>query len=216
MITGVAAHWRDPVEMKVEVIEKDGYRRYDKWYGRSFNDNNVRQGFETFLAGAKAGTIDRSTMVARRVADELKNVQEVLESEESRMYSASILVVYEGDPDVFERSLDEEKKISDREGQEESDEDDDDFEIEFTEEPMELQLPDGKSQQVININIDPQYAPISEMPDLGDDDEDDTPKVHDLRVIDFAHGKWTPGEGPDENMLMGIKSLVKMFEELAC
>ncbi|KAJ5246286.1 hypothetical protein N7468_001269 [Penicillium chermesinum] len=209
---------------KGEVIEKNGYRRYDKWYGRSFNAQNVKQGFETFLAGAKAGPVDRSKMVAQRVANELKNLQEVLKSEESRMYSASVLVVYEGDPDAFEHALEEEKRISQEEDQEDAEDDGDDdddededenIEFEFSEEAMEVQLGDGKTQQVININIDSQNPAISQLPDLGDDEDEETPKVHDLRVIDFAHGAWTPGQGPDENMLQGIRNLIQMFEELA-
>ncbi|KAJ5086522.1 hypothetical protein NUU61_007829 [Penicillium alfredii] len=199
---------------KGEVIEKDGYRRYDKWYGRSFNDQNVRQGFETFLAGAKAGREDRSTLVARRLAEELKNVQHVLESEESRMYSSSVLVVYEGDPEAMEHALEEEKKIPEP-GSKDTEEDDEEEDFEIPEEALELvdvQLGNGRAQQAINISIDPQTAPI---PDLGDEDEEETPKVHDLRLIDFAHANWTPGQGPDENILKGIRSLVKMFEELA-
>ncbi|KAJ5312410.1 hypothetical protein PENANT_c027G10244 [Penicillium antarcticum] len=203
---------------KGEVIEKDGYRRYDKWYGRSFNANNVKQGFETFLAGAKAGKVDRSQMVAQRLTEELKNVQQVLASEESRMYSASVLVIYEGDPEAMEVAIEEEKKISERRSQEEEDEDEeDDQEFDIPEEAMQLvdiQLGDGTPQQAINISIDPQTMPMP-MPTLDDEDEEDTPKVHDLRVIDFAHANWTPGQGPDENMLMGIRSLITIFEGMA-
>ncbi|KAJ5980564.1 hypothetical protein N7481_007862 [Penicillium waksmanii] len=201
---------------KGEVIEKDGYRRYDKWYGRSFNEENVKQGFETFLAGAKVGKVDRSKLVAERLAKELKNIQEVLEAEESRMYSASVLVVYEGDPEAMEDALEEEKKIPDPNDQEEEDDDDDDDEeigFEISEQALELVDANGTPQTAINISIDPQTM---EMPTIVDeDDEEDPPKVHDLRVIDFAHARWAPGEGPDENMLMGIRSLVKVFEELA-
>lgn len=204
---------------KGEVIEKDGYRRYDKWYGRSFNDDNVKQGFETFLAGAKAGNVDRSRLVARRLAEELRNVQRVLESEESRMYSSSVLVVYEGDPEAMELALEEEQKNSERRNEEEKEEEEEDEQADFEipQEALELvdvQLGDGMPQKAINISVDPQTA---QMPmDLGDDDdEENIPKVHDLRIIDFAHAKWTPGEGPDENVLKGIRSLVKVFEELA-
>ncbi|KAJ5279352.1 hypothetical protein N7478_004724 [Penicillium angulare] len=208
---------------KGEVIEKNGYMRYDKWYGRSFNERNVKQGFETFLAGAKAGSIDRSKMIAKRVVDELKNVQQVLELEESRMYSSSVLVVYEADPEAMEVALVEEKRLSEQEpgdGDEEEDEDDEEVDFEFTEEVLDLAgvqlpggIPGGLPQQAINITIDPQTA---QMPELGDEeDEEETPKVHDLRIIDFAHANWTPGEGPDENMLMGIRSLIKVFQELA-
>lgn len=202
---------------KGEVIEKDGFRRYDKWYGRSFNEGNVKQGFETFLAGAKAGKVDRSKLIAGRLAKELKNIQEVLEAEESRMYSASVLVVYEGDPEAMEHALEEEKKIPDpRNEEDEEDEGDEDIGFEISEEALELvdvNLGNGMPQKAINISIDPQTAQMPTIVD--DDDEEDPPKVHDLRVIDFAHAKWAPGEGPDENMLMGIRSLVQVFKELA-
>ncbi|KAJ5817815.1 hypothetical protein N7447_007823 [Penicillium robsamsonii] len=199
---------------KGEVIEKDGYRRFDKWYGRSFNEHNVKQGFETFLAGAKAGRIDRSKMVAQRVAEELKNLQRVLESEESRMYSASVLVVYEGDIEAMEHAIEEEQKAPAPHSREEEEEEDEDEEFEIPEEALEMvnvQLADGMPQQAINININPETM---QMPEEDDDEEDETPKVHALRVIDFAHASWTPGQGPDENLLRGVRSLVKVFGEL--
>ncbi|KAI3120329.1 hypothetical protein CBS147326_9524 [Penicillium roqueforti] len=198
-----------------EVIEKDGYRRYDKWYGRSFSKDDVKQGFETFLAGAKAGKIDRSKMVAQRLTEELKNLQRVLESKESRMYSASVLVVYEGDIEAMEQAIEEEQKAPATRSREEEDDDEDDEEFELPEEAFQMvnvQLGDGMPQQAINISIDPETM---QMPDVDDDEEDETPKVHALRLIDFAHASWTPGQGPDENLLMGVRSLVKMFEELA-
>ena len=204
---------------KGEIIEKDGYKRYDKWYGRSFSQENVKEGFESFLAGAKAGSIDRSKFLARRLADELRRVQQVIESEESRMYSSSVLIVYEGDPTAMNSALEEEKKAQER-GPEESESEDEEFELELQEDGsyqvVDLPTgPGGTSQQVnaINISIDPETAHLG---DLGEDeDEEDPPKVHDLRLIDFAHASWTPGQGPDENVLKGIRSLVKLFDELA-
>ncbi|KAH8425415.1 inositol polyphosphate multikinase [Aspergillus melleus] len=204
---------------KGEIIEKDGYKRYDKWYGRSFSQENVKEGFESFLAGAKAGTIDRSKFLAKRLADELRRVQQVIEAEESRMYSSSVLIVYEGDPTAMENALEEEKKAQER-GPEESESEDEEFELELQEDGsyqvVDLPTgPGGAPQQVnaINISIDPETAQLG---DLGEDeDEEDPPKVHDLRLIDFAHASWTPGQGPDENVLKGIRSLVKLFDELA-
>ncbi|KAJ5356320.1 Inositol polyphosphate kinase [Penicillium concentricum] len=198
---------------KGEVIEKDGYRRFDKWYGRSFNEDTVKQGFETFLAGAKAGKIDRSKMVAQRLAEELKNLQRVLESEESRMYSASVLVVYEGDIEAMEHAIEEEQKAPAPRSWDEEEEEDEEFELpQEALEMVNVQLGDGMPQQAININIDPATM---QMPEEDDDEEEEIPKVHALRVIDFAHATWTPGQGPDENLLRGVRSLVKVFEELA-
>ncbi|KAL5362404.1 SAICAR synthase-like protein [Aspergillus floccosus] len=200
-----------------EVVEKDGYLRYDKWYGRSFHAENVRDGFETFLAGAKAGPADRSKMVARRFADALRKVQQVLESEESRMYSSSVLIVYEGDPEAMELALEEEKKVKENPPEEDDDEEEDfDLQLQPDGSFQVVDLPAGQggaSQQAINISIDPETAP--QLADLEDEEEEDTPKVHDLRLIDFAHASWTPGQGPDENTLTGIRSLVKLFDELA-
>ncbi|PYH91785.1 SAICAR synthase-like protein [Aspergillus ellipticus CBS 707.79] len=200
-----------------EVIEKDGYKRYDKWYGRSLNEKNVTEGFRIFLAGAKAGAVDRSRLVAQRLAEELKKVQAVLESEESRMYSSSVLIVYEGDPDAMEHALEEEKRP--RPEPEDEDEDDEDDGLEFQLQPdgsfqvVDIPLGQGTaSHQAININIDPETAGLE---DFEDDDEEDPPKVHDLRLIDFAHASWTPGQGRDENVLKGIRSLIWILDELA-
>ncbi|KAF9886373.1 hypothetical protein FE257_011518 [Aspergillus nanangensis] len=204
-----------------EVIEKDGYKRYDKWYGRSFHAENVKEGFEVFLAGAKAGSIDRSKIVAQRLADELNTVQHVLQSEESRMYSASVLIVYEGDPEAMERALQEEKnpKKAALEADEDEDEDEDfDLQLQSDGTFQVVDFPvdqNGAPQQAINITIDPETAQAQLEQLEEEEDEEDPPKVLDLRLIDFAHANWTPGEGPDENSLAGVRNLVKMFSELA-
>ena len=41
------------------------------------------------------------------------------------------------------------------------------------------------------------------------------PKIHSLKLIDFAHAEWTPGRGPDENCLVGVRSLIRIFEQLS-
>ncbi|KAA8652491.1 hypothetical protein EYZ11_005220 [Aspergillus tanneri] len=202
---------------KGEVIEKDGYRRYDKWYGRSFSEKNVKEGFEAFLAGAKAGSIDRSKFLSRRLADELRRVQLVLETEESRMYSSSVLIVYEGDPEALENALEEEKKAKER-APEESESEDEGFDLQLQDDGSYrvVELPagqDGALQQAINLNFDPETAQLEDLDE--EEDEEAPPKVHDLRLIDFAHANWTPGQGPDENVLMGIRNLIKMFDDLA-
>ncbi|EAW13016.1 inositol polyphosphate multikinase [Aspergillus clavatus NRRL 1] len=204
---------------KGEVIEKNGYRRYDKWYGRSFNEDSVKEGFETFLAGAKAGAVDRSKMIAKRLADELTRVQLILESEESRMYSASVLIVYEGDPEAIELALEEEKKPKEVSPEESEEEEEEDFELSIQQdgsfEIVDVQIgQDGLPRQAININVDAETALVEEI-DLEEEEEEDPPKVHDLRLIDFAHASWTPGQGPDENVLKGIRSLIRILEQLA-
>ncbi|KAK3318168.1 inositol polyphosphate kinase-domain-containing protein [Apodospora peruviana] len=41
------------------------------------------------------------------------------------------------------------------------------------------------------------------------------PRVYSVKLIDFAHAQWVPGQGPDENVLFGVRSLIKIFEELS-
>ncbi|KAL4904933.1 hypothetical protein BDW74DRAFT_23784 [Aspergillus multicolor] len=198
---------------KGEVTEMDGYKRYDKWYGRSFTAENVKSGLETYLAGAKAAGTDRSKVIATRLAEGLRRVQQVLESEESRMYSSSVLIIYEGDPEAMELALEEEIRTKEAPPQEsdQEDEDEDDFE------GLQLQdianLPAGENG-TINITIDPQTAQMGDIEEE-EEEEEEGPKVHDLRLIDFAHASWTPGQGPDENVLTGVRNLARIFEELA-
>ncbi|KAL4802331.1 inositol polyphosphate kinase-domain-containing protein [Aspergillus unguis] len=199
---------------KGEVTERDGYKRYDKWYGRSLTTENIKNGLGTYLAGAKTGNTDHSKLVASRLAEDLKRVQRVLESEESRMYSSSVLIIYEGDPDAMELALEEEKKP--KPPPQDSDEDEEDdlegFEIQEGGAFDISQLPAGQAES-INISIDPETVQLGDLVD--EDEEEDGPKVHDLRLIDFAHANWTPGQGPDENVLTGVRNLIGIFEELS-
>lgn len=192
---------KNPASSKMKVIETDGYEHYGKWYGRSFKEHNVIEGFETFLAGAKVGKTDRSKMVASRMAIELRSIQAMLEAEESRMYSASVLFVYEADPEAFEHALAEEAKEMERKDSPSGSDDED--------------IMQTKSDGALDFGEAPELQLGAEAADLEDEDEEEPPKVHDIRLIDFAHASWTPGQGPDENALKGIRNMARIIEELA-
>ncbi|EFE39270.1 arginine metabolism regulation protein iii [Trichophyton verrucosum HKI 0517] len=174
----------ETIKSKAKVVESEGYLRFDKWYGRGFDEHNVHQGFKTFLASAKAGTVDRSAFIAERIATELRAMQSVLESEESRMYSASVLIVYEGDPETFEKALEVEREQANK--------------------------PEDLSTRTTGHGGD-----TDEEAEEEDEDEEELPKVHDIRLIDFAHARWTPGQGPDENLLRGLRNVAKIMEDLS-
>lgn len=172
------AETNEQPEKNVEL--KDGYRSYDKNYGRAFNKDNVIDAFTTYLGGAEKDSTTgkyafkkpRGELIARRILRELQSLQYVLENEESRMYSASVLFVYEGDDEALETGL----KLEQETPATEDDEDE---------------------------------------PALDEDGEEIVPqKVLEARIIDFAHASWTPGQGPDENALRGIRSLVAILNEL--
>ena len=105
---------------------------YNKLYGRQFNADNVIQGFREFLLPDSAGvTLDHAIPIADSFVKEIEEIQGLLEKEESRIYSASILLVYEGDPGAFERKLEKMERLAktepggDNEEHDHADEDDD-------------------------------------------------------------------------------------------
>ncbi len=151
----------------------DGYRVFNKEYGRGLTSENIRTGFETYFQIKKVeGPSKRIKEIIRLFIRDLEGLQQVLESEESRMYSSSLLFVYEGD----EMALQEVHKI--------------------TPSPF--------------LTVAPQEGSSSE-------DGDEFPNVapiQAMKLIDFAHAEWTPGQGPDHNVLHGIKSVIRILKEI--
>ena len=102
------------------------------------------------------------------------------------MYSASLLFVYEGDGKALEADFAREKEL--------------------------LELPahvDGLAEEQ---TVDIADAELEES-DL-EDEAPRLPKIEAVKVIDFAHAAWTPGQGRDENMLHGIRNVVRILEEI--
>ncbi|CAK4033765.1 Inositol polyphosphate multikinase [Lecanosticta acicola] len=76
---------------------------YDKFYGRKFNRDNVKDGFATFFSSlGAAATLDEARQLLETILAEITKARHSLERSESRMYSASILIVYEGDSDALD------------------------------------------------------------------------------------------------------------------
>ncbi|TGZ83437.1 SAICAR synthase-like protein [Ascodesmis nigricans] len=150
--------------------EKDGYQVYDKFYGRTFTAENVIETLKEYLS-APIEDAERKVL-AERFTKKAEEIKKVLEGQESRMYSASMLFVYEGDSDALKAALEEEK----------------------TRKPKtEEELDEEESG----------------------DEEEDIKKAEELKLIDFAHADWTPGLGADENVLQGVRSMERLWKELA-
>ncbi|XP_014562481.1 hypothetical protein COCVIDRAFT_11005 [Bipolaris victoriae FI3] len=155
----------DDLKEYVEVDKESGYWVYNKMYGRKFNAENVDEGFVSFIyPGAKSeAELDRAREVLAYFLGEVKDIQEVFESKESRMYSASILLVYEGDVEEY-----------------------------------------GNTKQKLR----------SAHPEDEEEEDENLPKLAEVKMIDFAHASWTPGQGPDENALQGMRSTAKILKSL--
>lgn len=176
----------------------DGYRVYDKAYGRSLTVETVRQGFEDFfLVKSAAVTKTLGCEVIQRFLKDLRGLREVIESEESRMYSASLLFIYEGDGNALQYAFDAEKSS-----------------ISCAREPV------GDKETAEEPVVDGTASRTSSSGEEDDEAEDDEeekphlPKIQAIKLIDFAHAEWTPGKGPDENLLHGVRNVIKILEDL--
>lgn len=87
----------------MKVWNGKDYDVYDKFYGRKFNADNVKDGFATFFSSlAAASRPDDARELLETILAEITKARHSLERSESRMYSASVLIVYEGDADALD------------------------------------------------------------------------------------------------------------------
>ncbi|KIW39245.1 uncharacterized protein PV06_09035 [Exophiala oligosperma] len=201
----------DPAHVEV----KNGYKCYTKFYGQSFDQHTVVDAFTTYLGGVhhdprpgrKTFRRRRGPEIARRLIRELESIQYMLENEESRMYSASVLMVYEGDEDAMEVAIQEEQKAEQEMPIEREDGDGNDLELDMDS--------SGNNTKAVEVVVGGGDDDDNDMIDDDDDDDDEVPpKVHEVRLIDFAHASWTPGQGPDDNALMGVKNILRILRDL--
>ena len=179
-----------------DSLTPDGYKIYNKGYGRAFTPETIRKGFEDYFLlepGAKARSGLRK--VVRRFIDDLQGMVDAIEAEESRMYSASLLFVYEGDKDILEEAFTKEKEVL----------------------AVRKLRQDSHGDGDLHGNGEGFHAGdhISNDEEDEEDDEIKFPAIQSLKLIDFAHAQWTSGLGSDENILHGIKNVSKLLAEIA-
>ncbi|KAK8432127.1 arginine metabolism regulation protein III [Phyllosticta citricarpa] len=229
-IAGMRVWQGEKIETKEEDTElasvdpASGYKTFNKLYGRVFTADNVAQGFRDYLLVPTAGvTPAAARATVQRLLADVRGVQAALEAEESRMYSASLLFVYEGDPAAARAA---EAKLAEKERAELdalqsatstgahglNEEDDDEVEVEVeVDEHGKMRLV-GKDGAVVEGGVDDGHDLDVQMGE--DEDEEEEPKLVTVKLIDFAHASWTPGQGPDENALRGVRAVVSVLEGL--
>ncbi|KAK8163504.1 inositol polyphosphate kinase-domain-containing protein [Phyllosticta citribraziliensis] len=227
-IAGMRVWQGDGVDKKEEgelasLDPASGYKTFNKLYGRVFAADNVKQGFRDYLLVPSAGVTPAAARhTIRRLVADVRGVQAALEAEESRMYSASLLFVYEGDPAAARAAA---AKLAEKERAELdalqsgtatgpqgwNEDDDDEVEVEVEVDAQGQMRLVGKDGAVVEGGVD-DGQDVDEQMD--DDDEEEEPKLVTVKLIDFAHARWTPGEGPDENALRGVRAVVSLLEEL--
>jgi 1D-myo-inositol-tetrakisphosphate 5-kinase/inositol-polyphosphate multikinase len=95
-------------ELKELANGEGGYWVYNKIYGRTFDAESVKKGFEAYVypQGKEQEQLERAREVLAFFLGEVKDIQDVFERKESKMYGASILLVYEGDLDEYNKTKD--------------------------------------------------------------------------------------------------------------
>jgi 1D-myo-inositol-tetrakisphosphate 5-kinase/inositol-polyphosphate multikinase len=100
-----------PSDLK-DFVEDNGssFWVYNKMYGRSkLSTSNITDGFWAYILPNGRGNsskreLQRAAEVLGFFLAEVTDIQKAFERKESRMYSASILLVYEGDIDAYEKT----------------------------------------------------------------------------------------------------------------
>ncbi|KAF2723847.1 SAICAR synthase-like protein [Polychaeton citri CBS 116435] len=164
----------------MKVWNGNSYDIYDKFYGRKFDAKNVSDGFNAFFAGLTSSGLrkDEAQGILETILADITKARHCLEKAESRMYGASVLVVYEGDPDALDTIMGGVPKTP---------------------------RADEKAPTVGEVK----RAEAEE-----EDEEDDPPIAFTVKMIDFAHARWAPGEGQDENVIKGLKNVEAQLDVL--
>lgn len=183
-------------------LDDEEYKVYDKDYGRvTVNDDNVSEELKRFIFNKAAGIDEElGKAICAEFARKLAEVVEVMSSHESRMYSSSLLFVFEGHGDTLLNAIEKNNTY-----------------VEEHKERQSKKASDPRSTK----RTDSAIGLDDEESDDCSDDNDSTeskgslPPICSLKLIDFAHAAWTPGEGPDENTIKGVKALEAIFTEMA-
>lgn len=199
-----------------EELDADGYRVYNKDYGRfQVNKDNVVQEMRKFIFNKTAGIdADLGRAVAQAFLEDLKRVEHVLANSETRMYSASVLFTFEGDGEALRAAIEENNALVDDVEQATKELDSD---IDRTQEKapeVDVQAIAGAIEGDVKV-VELMGDVDSERDEENEEELSNMPRIYSLKLIDFAHAEWVPGQGPDENSLFGVRSLIKIFEEFA-
>lgn len=144
--------------------------------------------------------IDHRRIVIERFINDLESSLKVLEKQEIRLIGASLFFVYEGDPDVFAETL---KKEQDH---------DHDHETKI--------YNNGYAEEEIEEEIEEEEGEEEEKEEIEDEEDDtdseyeDTYKITDLKMIDFAHSFFREGIGKDEGVLLGLNNTINYFKQI--
>lgn len=170
------------------------YREYDRHWGKTPTDTTIRTlGIEGFFAARIMR--HQKQLIASRFLDEIERIIAVLDDTHVRIYSPSLLFVYEGDQASLNLAIEDEGK-----------------------QMIWDELGDGdghRRRHALGGGGISEHGSESdaELPsdDASSQDSELPREFCTCRIIDFAHAQFTPGEGRDENILYGLRSARRLI-----
>jgi len=191
---------------------------YGREYGYSLKPEQLQEGignffpcsFSTSLTDADLGTSSRSNSntglpahvlltLLTSIHGSLTDLRKSLSGAHMRMVGGSVLIIYEGD---WERAA----AASGRgggPGSPEETENEEDKEVESDQIEVEV---DEQGE----ISMEATSSSTSDASSSSCTDQH--PRLYTISVIDFAHTRVVPGEGPDEGVLTGMDTLIRLVD----
>ncbi|BGP56035.1 hypothetical protein JCM8202v2_003642 [Rhodotorula sphaerocarpa] len=142
--------------------------------------------------------LDLLLIVLRTLLRRLHELIDVLSDLEVRMRGASLLVVIEGDPDALERAILRASGVSAPATQSSSSRDAAPDEAATADDDDEE---NGDAESVSTTDEEGNAKPETLLP-------------LEMRLIDFAHTRDATGEGPDEGVLLGLRTVERLWADL--
>ncbi|CCD22278.1 inositol polyphosphate multikinase NDAI_0A01200 [Naumovozyma dairenensis CBS 421] len=165
----------------------NNYVFINKKFGRTRTQKDIKDAFKLYF-GADTLSKERISSLLTIFLQRLQLFYNTLLNQEIRMISSSLLFIYETDSDRWDILNNEDSMLRDNFLQSDDDDDDDDDDDEY----------EGEDNEVLTAkNSRLKHSQLSSM-----------------SLIDFAHSKFTPGQGYDENVIEGVESLIQKFKDL--
>ncbi|GAO47072.1 hypothetical protein G7K_1284-t1 [Saitoella complicata NRRL Y-17804] len=164
--------------MRVWRAEQCSFEVFPKSYGKSLTALTLPAALRQFFSARLLPT--QTPLILSRFVEDVELIIAALNEEELRMFSCSLLFIYEGDAGALSEAIAEEAK------------------------------------KVINEEL---YPPSDSEgthseEEIEEDEEEEIKKVIELRLIDFAHAKWLPGAGRDDNIFRGAKNVLYLLRDV--
>ncbi|RCK55365.1 Inositol polyphosphate multikinase [Candida viswanathii] len=159
------------VSVNINDNDDHKYLEFNKFYGRSLTKSNIKEGLALFFNNHLPKDVERRLL--SNFHKRLQLLYNCLLDYEIRIFSGSLLFIYESDLSKWAKVMDDNYELFDPLVREFEDDEDDDDEEKDT------------------------FIPLSS-----------------LNFIDFAHAKYVPGQGHDENVIQGVENLIEIFESL--